>query len=82
MVMLCDLDQSIQNSAANEILSIREIRKLRNVTINIDEVQGGSMEPMEEAVNREVVSNNSIRKYAIPNLNLIAKAYNQPIGQP
>ena len=47
------------------------------------------MEPIKEAVSREVVSNDGIRKFTIPNLNLRSKAYHQlvnlndpDIGQP
>ena len=47
------------------------------------------MEPMEEAVDREIVSNDNIQKFIMPNLNFRAKVYHQlvnpndpDIGQP
>ena len=38
------------------------------------------MEPPMEAANRKVVSNDDVRKFIIPNLNLIAKAYQQQVN--
>ena len=77
MALLCDLDQFVRNLVINKILFTRETRKLPNVMIGSDAVQGGCMEPMEEAVNRKIVSNDSIQKFIIPNLNLRTKARHQ-----
>ena len=75
-----NLDQSVRNLAVNKILSIRGSTKLQNVTIDSDVVQSASTEPMKEAVMREVVSNDSIRKSIIPNINVRAKAYHQLVN--
>ena len=52
MAMLCDLDQSVQNLALNNIFAIRETRKLQNVMIGSELVQGATMEQIKESLSR------------------------------